>query len=39
MGLAAGHGAENLTLPFGVKMRLDGNDREAALALMESPVI
>lgn len=38
MGLAAGHGAENLTLPLGVKMGLDVNGSEAALRLMESPV-
>ena len=36
MGLAAGHGEENLTLPFGVKMALDG--RDGTLALIESPV-
>lgn len=36
MGLAAGHGQENLTLPLGVTMRLDGN--RASLALLESPV-
>lgn len=36
MGLAAGHGSENLTLPLGVAMRLDGNN--ASLALLESPV-
>jgi muramoyltetrapeptide carboxypeptidase len=36
MGLAAGHGQENLTLPFGVKMALDGN--AATLSLIESPV-
>ena len=37
MGLTAGHGAENLTLPFGVKMVLDGNN--GTLALNESPVV
>ena len=36
MGLSAGHGAENLALPFGVKMRLDGG--RATLAMLESPV-
>jgi muramoyltetrapeptide carboxypeptidase len=36
MGMAAGHGQENLTLPFGVKMALDGN--AATLSLLESPV-
>jgi muramoyltetrapeptide carboxypeptidase len=36
MGLAAGHGQENLTLPFGVKMALDGD--AATLSLIESPV-
>jgi len=36
MGLAAGHGDENLTLPLGVAMRLDGDN--ARLALLESPV-
>lgn len=35
-GLAAGHGEENLTLPFGVKMLLNGDD--GTLALEESPV-
>lgn len=37
LGLAAGHGDENLTLPFGVKMRLDGDG--ASLELLESPVL
>jgi len=36
MGLTAGHGEENLTLPFGVKMALDGHN--GTLALIESPV-
>ncbi len=36
MGLPAGHGQENLALPFGVKMVLDGN--AAKLSLVESPV-
>jgi muramoyltetrapeptide carboxypeptidase len=37
MGMPAGHGAENLALPFGVRMRLDGN--EGRLALLEAPVL
>jgi muramoyltetrapeptide carboxypeptidase len=36
MGLTAGHGEENLTLPFGVKMALDGHN--GTLALIEAPV-
>ena len=36
MGLTAGHGEENLTLPFGVRMALDGTS--GTLALIESPV-
>jgi muramoyltetrapeptide carboxypeptidase LdcA involved in peptidoglycan recycling len=36
MGMAAGHGKENLTLPFGVKMMLDGDT--ATLSMIESPV-
>ena len=36
MGMRAGHGKENLALPFGVKMRLDGD--ATTLALLESPV-
>jgi muramoyltetrapeptide carboxypeptidase len=36
MGLASGHGEENLTLPFGVKMRLDGD--AGTLSMLESPV-
>jgi muramoyltetrapeptide carboxypeptidase len=35
-GISAGHGRENLLLPFGVKMALDGN--AGTLALLESPV-
>ncbi len=35
-GLAAGHGEENLLLPFGVKMALDGKTR--ILSLLESPL-
>jgi muramoyltetrapeptide carboxypeptidase len=35
-GMASGHGQENLTLPFGVKMLLDGN--AGTLSLIESPV-
>jgi hypothetical protein len=38
LGLAAGHGAENLALPFGVKMLLHGDGSDASLALTESPV-
>jgi muramoyltetrapeptide carboxypeptidase len=37
MGLAAGHGEENLALPFGVKMSLSTDG--ATLALTESPVL
>lgn len=36
MGIPAGHGQENLVLPFGVRMALDGN--AGTLSLMESPV-
>ena len=36
MGMAAGHGQENLALPFGVKMALDG--QAGTLSLSESPV-
>lgn len=36
MGMAAGHGEEHLTLPFGVKMLLDGTF--GTLSLLESPV-
>lgn len=36
-GLPAGHGDENLLLPFGVKMVLDGKSR--MLTLLESPVV
>jgi muramoyltetrapeptide carboxypeptidase LdcA involved in peptidoglycan recycling len=37
MGLPAGHGEENFALPFGVKMRLDGDG--ATLEMLESPVL
>lgn len=36
MGLAAGHGEENLILPFGVEMALNGSAR--TLTLLEAPV-
>jgi muramoyltetrapeptide carboxypeptidase len=36
MGMKAGHGDENLALPFGTKMVLDGN--AAILTLLEMPV-
>jgi muramoyltetrapeptide carboxypeptidase len=36
MGMSAGHGKENLLLPFGVEMALDGD--RATLSLLESPV-
>jgi muramoyltetrapeptide carboxypeptidase len=36
MGMPAGHGKENLALPFGAQMVLDGN--AATLELLESPV-
>jgi muramoyltetrapeptide carboxypeptidase len=36
MGMPAGHGRENLALPFGVRMRLDGNSGK--LSMLESPV-
>jgi muramoyltetrapeptide carboxypeptidase len=36
MGMRAGHGDENLALPFGARMALDGNG--ATLELLESPV-
>jgi muramoyltetrapeptide carboxypeptidase len=36
MGMPAGHGQENLTLPFGVAMALDAY--EGTLSLIESPV-
>lgn len=36
MGMRAGHGPENLALPFGVKMLLDGD--AAVLELLEAPV-
>jgi len=35
-GLGAGHGEENLLLPFGVRMALDG--KAGSLSLLESPV-
>jgi muramoyltetrapeptide carboxypeptidase len=35
-GMRAGHGPENLTLPFGVTMRLDGDS--GSLAMLEAPV-
>lgn len=37
MGLPSGHGEENFALPFGVKMRLDGD--AATLTMLESPVL
>jgi muramoyltetrapeptide carboxypeptidase len=37
MGLAAGHGQENLALPFGVRMTLDS--QAGTLSLSESPVL
>ena len=36
MGIPAGHGRENLALPFGVKMALDAD--VGTLSLIESPV-
>jgi muramoyltetrapeptide carboxypeptidase len=36
MGMRAGHGSENLTLPFGVKMMLNGN--AGTLEMLEAPV-
>lgn len=36
MGMRAGHGQENLALPFGARIRLDGTT--ARLNLLESPV-
>ena len=36
-GMPAGHGSEHITLPFGVRMILDGNI--GALSLVESPVV
>jgi len=36
MGVNAGHGAENVTLPFGVEMLLDGD--AANLEMLEAPV-
>lgn len=37
MGMAAGHGREHITLPFGVRMMLDGN--LGVLSLIECPVL
>lgn len=37
IGMPAGHGTENLALPLGVRMKLDG--KEGRLSLIESPVI
>ena len=37
MGISAGHGMENVTLPFGVKMRLDGES--ANLEMLEAAVV
>ena len=37
MGLPAGHGAENVTLPFGVEMLLDSES--ATLEMLEAPVL
>jgi muramoyltetrapeptide carboxypeptidase len=36
MGMPAGHGTENLALPFGVRMRLDAN--LGTLSMLEAPV-
>lgn len=36
MGVNAGHGAENVTLPFGIEMLLDGDS--ANLEMLEAPV-
>jgi muramoyltetrapeptide carboxypeptidase len=36
MGMKAGHGQENLALPFGAQMKLDGD--RATLELLDSPV-
>ena len=36
MGMRAGHGRENLALPFGVKMMLDGDS--GTLEMLEAPV-
>ena len=35
-GIEAGHGSENLTLPLGIRVRLDGNQRR--MTIMESAV-
>jgi muramoyltetrapeptide carboxypeptidase len=37
MGMKAGHGPENIALPFGVKMLLDGDS--ANLEMLEAPVL
>lgn len=37
MGVSAGHGPENLALPFGVKMMLDGY--ASTLEMLEAPVV
>ena len=37
MGMRAGHGGENIALPFGVKILLDGDS--AKLEMLEAPVI
>jgi muramoyltetrapeptide carboxypeptidase len=37
MGMSAGHGSENLALPFGVKMALDAH--AATLEMLEAPVV
>lgn len=37
MGMRAGHGPENLALPFGVKMRLNGD--ATSLTMLEAPVL
>ena len=37
MGMRAGHGPENFALPFGVKMRLDGD--ATSLTMLEAPVL
>lgn len=37
MGMSAGHGPENLALPFGVKMLLDGHS--STLEMTETPVV
>lgn len=37
MGMASGHGDEQIALPFGVRMRLDGS--VGTLSLLEAPVV